>query len=76
MVKAISESNVVIKSIAPEQAPILLSLLISWIPTLFIIGVLFFMINRMNKGSGGPQIFNMGKSKAKENGENLSLIHI
>ena len=29
----------------------------------------------MGKGSGsggGPQIFNMGKSKAKENGENIS----
>lgn len=33
------------------------------------------MLNKMNKGSsGGPQIFNMGKSKAKENGENVSQI--
>ena len=74
LVNLISENNVIIKSVAPEQTPILLSLLISWVPTLFIIGVLFFMINRMNKGSGGPQIFNMGKSKAKENGENISNV--
>ncbi|MDO4691022.1 MAG: ATP-dependent zinc metalloprotease FtsH [Fusobacterium sp.] len=74
LVNLISENNAVIKSIAPEQTPILLSLLISWVPTLFIIGVLFFMINRMNKSGGGPQIFNMGKSKAKENGENISNI--
>lgn len=74
LLQLISEKNVIIKSLAPEQAPILLSLLISWVPTLFIIGVLFFMINRMNKGGGGPQIFNMGKSKTKENGENISNV--
>ncbi|WP_022819405.1 ATP-dependent zinc metalloprotease FtsH [Fusobacterium russii] len=74
LVSLISENKIVIKSVAPEQTPILLSLLISWVPTLFIIGVLFFMINRMNKGSGGPQIFSMGKSKAKENGENISNV--
>lgn len=74
LVNLISENKIVIKSVAPEQTPILLSLLISWVPTLFIIGVLFFMINRMNKGSGGPQIFSMGKSKAKENGENISNV--
>lgn len=33
------------------------------------------MLNRMNKGSGGgPQIFNMGKSKAKDNGEEISKV--
>nr|WP_293993275.1 ATP-dependent zinc metalloprotease FtsH [uncultured Fusobacterium sp.] len=74
LLQLISEKNVIIKSLAPEQTPILLSLLISWVPTLFIIGVLFFMINRMNKGGGGPQIFNMGKSKTKENGENISNV--
>lgn len=74
LLQLISEKNVIIKSLAPEQAPILLSLLISWVPTLFIIGVLFFMINKMNKGGGGPQIFNMGKSKTKENGENISNV--
>lgn len=70
----INENGALIKSIAPEQTPILLSLLISSIPTILIIGILFFMLNRMNKGSGGPQIFNMGKSKTKENGENISNV--
>ena len=33
------------------------------------------MLNRMNKGrGGGPQIFNMGKSKAKDNGEEISNV--
>jgi len=40
------------------------------------IGFLVFMLNRMNRGGsgGGPQIFNMGKSRAKENGENISNV--
>ena len=42
---------------------------------LLLIGVWVFMLNRMNKGSGGgPQIFNMGKSKAKDNGEEISKV--
>ena len=33
------------------------------------------MMNKMGKGNGGgPQIFNVGKSKAKENGEDVSKV--
>lgn len=72
LVNALEKNNVILKSTPPEELPFLLSLLASWFPMLLLIGVWFFMLNRMNKGSGGPQIFNMGKSKAKENGENIS----
>ena len=67
------ERNVEIRSIKPEGVPILVSILVSWFPILLLVGILFFMLNKMNKGGGGgPQIFNMGKSKAKENGEEVS----
>ena len=73
LVKVLENSDVTIKSIPPQELPFILSLLASWFPMLLLIGIWFFMLNRMNKGGGGgPQIFNMGKSKAKENGEEIS----
>lgn len=72
----IVESNrAVIRSIPPQQMPFILSLLLSWAPMILLIGIWFFMMGRMNKGGGGgPQIFNMGKSRAKENGEDIANI--
>ncbi|MGL5088248.1 MAG: ATP-dependent zinc metalloprotease FtsH [Cetobacterium sp.] len=65
-----------IESLPPQELPFLLNMLASWFPMLLLIGVWIFMLNKMNKGGGGggPQIFNMGKSKAKENGENISKV--
>lgn len=75
LVKTIEENNASIKSLPPQELPFLLNMLASWFPMLLLIGVWIFMLNRMNKGSGGgPQIFNMGKSKAKDNGEEISKV--
>ena len=68
-----AENEIVIKSSADAEVPLLVNVLISWFPMLLLIGVWIFMLNKMNKGSGGgPQIFNMGKSRAKENGDQIS----
>ena len=73
LVKILEDSDISIKSVPPQELPFLVSILVSWFPMLLLIGIWFFMLNRMNKGGGGgPQIFNMGKSKAKENGEEIS----
>lgn len=72
LVKTLENNNIKIKSTPPEELPFILSLLASWFPMLILIGVWFFMLNKMNKGGGGSQIFSMGKSKAKENGEEIS----
>ncbi len=75
LVRLISENGAEIKSLPPQQLPFLLNILMSWFPMLLLIGVWVFMLNKMNKGGGGgPQIFNMGKSKAKDNGEELSKV--
>ncbi|MGL6168325.1 MAG: ATP-dependent zinc metalloprotease FtsH [Fusobacteriaceae bacterium] len=72
LVNVLESSGVAIDSIPPEELPFLLNLLVSWFPMILLIGVWVFMLSRMNKGSGGgPQIFNIGKSKVKENGEEL-----
>ena len=73
LVKVLENSNISIESLPPQELPFLVSILVSWFPMLLLIGIWFFMLNRMNKGGGGgPQIFNMGKSRAKENGEEIS----
>ena len=75
LLKNINASGAEIKSLPPQQMPFLLNILMSWFPMLLLIGVWVFMLNKMNKGSGGgPQIFNMGKSKAKDNGEEVSKV--
>ena len=75
LVKTIEENSASIKSLPPQELPFLLNMLASWFPMLLLIGVWILMLNRMNKGSGGgPQIFNMGKSKAKDNGEEISKV--
>ena len=72
----INNSSVLIQSVDPPEPSLLLSIVLAFLPYIIMIGFLVFMLNRMNKGGSGsgPQIFNMGKSKAKENGENISNI--
>ena len=74
LVAVIKENGALIQSTEPPQPSLLLSIVLSLLPYAIMIGLLVFMMNRMGKGSGGggPQIFNMGKSKAKENGEDIS----
>lgn len=75
LVDLIENKNIQIQSLPPQELPFLLNMLASWFPMLLLIGIWIFMLNKMNKGSGGgPQVFNMGKSKAKENGENVSQV--
>ncbi|WP_372713277.1 ATP-dependent zinc metalloprotease FtsH [Ilyobacter sp.] len=75
LIRALEDGAADIKSVEPEGVPFLVNVFISWFPMLLLIGIWIFMLNKMNKGGGGgPQIFNMGKSKAKENGEQISNI--
>jgi cell division protease FtsH len=70
----LEEKNISIQSSPPEQPNAFMTMLGSWFPFILLIGIWAFMLNRMNKGNGGgPQIFNMGKSKTKE-GESISKV--
>jgi len=76
LIEVFEKNKVELSSEAPEGQSLLVTILISWFPMLLLIGVWIFMINKMGRGGsgGGPQIFNMGKSKAKENGEEVSNV--
>lgn len=68
LMQVIDENGIEVKSLEADQMPFFVTVFISWFPMLLLIFIWIFMLNRMNKGSGGggPQIFSMGKSKTKE----------
>ena len=72
----INNNAAIIQSVDPPEPSLFLSIVLAFLPYIIMIGFLVFMLNRMNRGGsgGGPQIFNMGKSRAKENGENISNV--
>ena len=76
LMAVINNNAAIIQSVEPPQPSLLLSIALSLLPYIIMIGLLVFMMNRMGRGSsgGGPQIFNMGKSRAKENGEHISNV--
>ena len=75
LMKAFNNTNVEIKSEEPAKTPLIFQILISWFPMLLLVGIWIFMMNKMKGGgSSGPSVFNMGKSKAKDDGENISNV--
>lgn len=75
LLSKMEDAGLDVKAIPPAQTPFILNLLASWLPILLLIGVWIFMLRGVGKGGGGgPQIFNIGKSKAKENGENITQV--
>lgn len=70
LMSIIDEKNIDVISLEPDRMPLLLTnIFLSWSPMILLIVVWVFLLNRMNRGnsnSGGPQIFNIGKSKTKD----------
>ena len=76
LMAVINNNAAIIQSVDPPEPSLFLSIVLAFLPYIIMIGFLVFMLNRMNRGGsgGGPQIFNMGKSRSKENGENISNV--
>ena len=76
LMAVINNNAAIIQSVDPPEPSLFLSIVLAFLPYIIMIGFLVFMLNRMNRGGsgGGPQIFNMGKSRAKENGETISNV--
>lgn len=49
----------------PIQREDILNMVLNWVPFIFIIGIMYYLMTRMTGGGGpGGQLFNIGKSKA------------
>lgn len=70
LLQAIKNKDIAIQSKDPEGVSFFVTLLLSWGPMILLMVVFYFIMNRVGKGGGGPQIFNVGKSKARESSEN------
>ncbi len=60
-------NHVTVKASAPEEAPFLMTLLISWFPMLLLIGVWIFFMRQMNGGGVGGKggAMSFGRSRAR-----------
>ena len=76
LVDDLVENNVEISAEPPKQRSVILDLLINIIPVLLLVGLWVYFMRQMQGGGGGRGAMSFGKSKAKLQGEDLSLIHI
>ena len=74
LMTVLKNNDVPIEATEPEQPSLFLGLILQSVPLLLMVGLLVLFITKMTKGGGGGKIFNMGKSKTKENGENISNV--
>ncbi|MBF0383752.1 MAG: ATP-dependent zinc metalloprotease FtsH [Magnetococcales bacterium] len=65
LVRMLREKKVNINARPPEEASLLVTLLISWFPMLLLIGVWIFFMRQMQGGGSGRGPMSFGKSKAK-----------
>ena len=65
LVRLLREKKVNINARPPEEASLMLTLLISWFPMLLLIGVWIFFMRQMQGGGGGRGPMSFGKSKAR-----------
>ncbi|MBF0357483.1 MAG: ATP-dependent zinc metalloprotease FtsH [Magnetococcales bacterium] len=65
LVRLLREKKVNINARPPEEASLMLTLLISWFPMLLLIGVWIFFMRQMQGGGSGRGPMSFGKSKAK-----------
>lgn len=60
------ENDVEIRAVEEPTTGVWASLLFSFLPLIFFVGIIYFMMSQGQGGGGGRGIMNFGKSKAKE----------
>ncbi len=69
LVDELVKQKVEIKAEPPPQRSLLVDILISWFPILFLVGLTIFFIRQMQAGAGGRGAMSFGKSRARLQGE-------
>ncbi len=65
LIKTLRENGVAIKAKPPAESSWFMSVLISWLPMLILIGVWIFFMRQMQGGGGGGKALSFGKSRAR-----------
>ncbi|MCP4118042.1 MAG: ATP-dependent metallopeptidase FtsH/Yme1/Tma family protein [Desulfobacteraceae bacterium] len=65
LIKILRSSGVAIKAKPPAESSWFMSIIISWLPMIVLIGVWVFFMRQMQGGGGGGKAMSFGKSRAR-----------
>jgi cell division protease FtsH len=65
LIKTLRASGVAIKAKPPAESSWLMSIVVSWLPMIVLIGVWIFFMRQMQGGGGGGKAMSFGKSRAR-----------
>jgi len=65
LISFLRENKVAIKAKPPAESSWFMSLLVSWLPMIVLIGVWIFFMRQMQGGAGGGKAMSFGKSRAR-----------
>jgi len=79
LIETLRKSGVSIKAKPPAEASWFMSIIISWLPMIVLIGVWIFFMRQMQGGGGGGKALSFGKSKARlmdDKGEKVTFANV
>jgi len=79
LIETLRKSGVAIKAKPPAEASWFMSIIISWLPMIVLIGVWIFFMRQMQGGGGGGKALSFGKSKARlmdDKGEKVTFANV
>ncbi len=65
LIRFLRENRVTIKAKPPAESSWFMSLIVSWLPMIVLIGVWIFFMRQMQGGAGGGKAMSFGKSRAR-----------
>jgi cell division protease FtsH len=79
LIKSLRTSGVAIKVKPPAESSWLMSIVVSWLPMIVLIGVWIFFMRQMQGGGGGGKAMSFGKSRARlidDKGEKVTFANV
>ena len=79
LIKVLRTSGVAIKAKPPAESSWLMSIVVSWLPMIVLIGVWIFFMRQMQGGAGGGKAMSFGKSRARlldDKGEKVTFDNV
>ncbi|WP_286817363.1 ATP-dependent zinc metalloprotease FtsH [Desulfobacter sp. UBA2225] len=79
LIETLRKSRVAIKAKPPAESSWFMSIIVSWLPMIVLIGVWIFFMRQMQGGGGGGKAMSFGKSRARlmdDKGEKVTFANV
>ena len=79
LIRFLRDSGVIIKAKPPSESNWFMSIIVSWLPMIVLIGVWIFFMRQMQGGAGGGKAMSFGKSRARlmdDKGEKVTFANV